>query len=76
MEHSGNILEECHKTDKQLLAKHKYIIYKEYNKCIKSHHYFLKPNTHTHTHNQQQKTLELKWKTKTYHTVGAVPKSI
>jgi hypothetical protein len=32
---------------KQLLANHKYIIYKEYNKCINSHHCFLK---HARTH--------------------------
>jgi hypothetical protein len=45
---------------KQLLAKHKYIIYKEYNKRIKSHHCFLKPNTHT----QQQQNIGIKRKTK------------
>ena len=57
------------KTDKLLLAKHKYVIYKEYNKCIKSHNCFLKPNTHTHTHTHTHtqtptKSIGIKWKTK------------
>ena len=57
------------KTDKLLLAKHKYVIHKEYNNGIKSHYCFLKPSTHTNNNKEHWNKI----RNKKYHTVWAVP---